>query len=346
MPHSHVDVARFRGPIFDHYFVWAIPLIGIASAALVILGVASFELMLMLDLALLGYHHVITTYSRFSFDAESAAQNRLLLIQTPILVVASVLLIATSVGPWAITTIYLHWQWFHYTRQSEGISKAFGFKTGSVQAGNAKLNRLLFYLTPVTGILALSHRQPEKFLLMDLYTLPVPAEIVYGVAAVNIVLFMSWLYRQAVAVAANQMKGLHLAYFLSHHLIYVVGYVLITDVNVGWLAINTWHNLQYISFVWVCNVNQHKGGFNPGRPIISWLSQPHRAAIYILSCILIAWAVYKLIDAALVATVAGALMPVAIIIAYQSINFHHYIVDSVIWKLKKKSVRSVVGISA
>lgn len=346
MRHAQVDVARFRGPIFDHYFVWVIPLIGIAAAALVALGWMPFRLMLMLDLTLLGYHHVITTYSRFSFDAQSAAQNRLLLIQTPILVFASVFAVATVFGTWAITTIYLHWQWFHYTRQSEGISKAFGFKTGSLQAGNAKMNRLLFYLTPVTALLAISHRQPKEFLLMDLYTLPVPAEIVYGVAAVNISLFLSWLYRQAIAVATNQMKGLHLAYFLFHHVIYVVAYVLITDVNVGWLAINTWHNLQYISFVWVCNVNQHKDGFNPKRPIISWLSQPRRAAIYIIACILITWVVYSLIHVALKATVASALMPVAIIIVYQSINFHHYVVDSVIWKLKKKSVRAVVGISA
>jgi hypothetical protein len=346
MAHVHADIARFRGPIFDHYFVWVIPSIGLAAAALVMAGWVSFTTMLMLDLALLGYHHVITTYSRFSFDAQSAAQNRLLLVQVPILVLVSVIALATLVGVWSITTIYLHWQWFHYTRQSEGISKAFGFKTGSAQAGNANLNRSLFYLTPITALLALSHRQPKQFLLMDLYTLPVPAELVYAAGAVNAALFLNWLYRQAVAVAAGQMKALHLAYFISHHLIYLLAYVVITDINVGWLAINTWHNLQYISFVWVCNVNQHKDGFNPQRPIISWLSQPRRAVIYVFACVLITRAVYNLIDVALTATVAAALMPVAVIIAYQSINFHHYIVDSVIWKLKKKSVRAVVGISA
>lgn len=346
MLQAQVDIARFRGPVFDHYFVWVIPLIGITAAALVILGWISFGAMLMLDLALLGYHHVISTYSRFSFDAQSAAQNRLLLIQIPILVVASVFMVATVFGTWAITTIYLHWQWYHYTRQSEGISKAFGFKTGSAQEGNATLNRVLFYLTPVTALLALSHRQPKEFLFMELYTLPVPAEVVYGVAAVNVALFLNWLYHQVIAVASNRMKGLHLAYFVFHHLIYVVAYVLITDVNAGWLAINTWHNLQYISFVWVCNVNQHKEGFNPKRPVISWLSQPRRAGIYILACLLITWAVYSLIDEVLMATVAGAFVPVAMVIVYQSINFHHYIVDSVIWKLKKKSVRDVVGISA
>ncbi len=346
MVNSQVDVARFRGPVFDHYFVWVIPAIGIAAAALVLAGWVSFSMMLTLDLALLGYHHVITTYSRFSFDAESAAQNRLLLLQVPILVVAAVLALATLVGTWTITTIYLHWQWFHYTRQSEGISKAFGFKTGSAQAGSATLNRALFYLTPITALLALSHRQPKQFLLMDLYTLPVPAELVYAAAAVNIALFLNWLYRQAGAVAAGKMKGLHLTYFISHHLIYVLAYVVITDVNVGWLAINTWHNLQYISFVWVCNVNQHKEGFNPKRPIISWLSQPRRALLYVVVCVVITRAVYNLIDMALAATVAAALMPVALIIVYQSINFHHYVVDSVIWKLKKKSVRAAVGISA
>ena len=33
------------------------------------------------------------------------------------------------------------------------------------------------------------------------------------------------------------------------------------------------------------------------------------------------------------------------IIIYQTLNFHHYIVDSRIWKLRKKPVRNNLGIS-
>lgn len=342
---AQAQAPRFRGPLFDHYFVWGIPLIGLAAAGLVLAGWAPFLLMLTLDLFLLGYHHVISTYTRFSFDAASAAQNRFLLLQLPLLVVASVLGLVWAFGPWIITTIYLHWQWFHYTRQSEGVGKAFGFKTGSAQAGNARLNRALFYLTPLTCLLALSHRQPAEFLYMSLYTVPVPLALVQASAAVTGALFALWLAVQARAVAAGTLRPLHLCYFLGHHAIYVVAYVAIADINLGWLAINTWHNLQYISFVWVCNVNQHKLGYNRQRPLMSWLSQPQRAPIYIGLCVIAALAVYAAIDHVLTASVAAGLLSVATIIVYQSINFHHYIVDSVIWKLRKPAVRSAVGIA-
>lgn len=344
MQHAQIGIDRFRGPLFDHFFVWAIPLIGILAALMVLNGLVSFRVMLALDLFLLGYHHVITTFTRFSFDRMSAAQNRLLLIQTPILVFLTVLTLVIVLGPWAITTIYLHWQWFHYTRQSEGISKAFGMKTRSAQVGNAQLNRFLFYLTPVTTFLAMSHRQPKVFLFMDVYTIPVPANVVHVLALLNMALFVVWFYRQASAVSSRQIYPLHLTYFVFHHLIYLAAYVLITDLTLGWLAINTWHNLQYILFVWVCNVNQHRNGFNPQRPVMSWLSQAHRAPIYLVTCVTIAFILYSSINFAVSAALPSSLYPIAVIVVYQSINFHHYIVDSVIWKLKKKPVRAVIGI--
>jgi hypothetical protein len=32
-------------------------------------------------------------------------------------------------------------------------------------------------------------------------------------------------------------------------------------------------------------------------------------------------------------------------IAYQAINFHHYVVDAIIWKVRKKSLRQNFGIA-
>ena len=344
MQQAQVETARFRDPAFDHYFIWAIPLIALGAAFLVLAGVIPFEMMLALDLSVLGYHHVMSTFSRFTFDAESATQNRKLLIYAPLLVFPAVLGLAMTFGPWLIATIYLHWQWFHYTRQSEGISKAFGFKTVSAQAGDARWNRALFYMTPITCLLMLSHRQPAEFLYMELFTLPVPIELVYAAAAVNIVLFVPWLYRQAMAVAAGTMNGLHLVYFLSHHGIFLFAYVLMTDINLGWLAINTWHNMQYIAFVWVCNVNLHKGGYNPKRPVISWLSQPRRAVIYLAAFFFVAMLFYDALGALVNTLISPANVLLASIIIYQSINFHHYIVDSVIWKLRKKTVQAAIGV--
>ena len=34
------------------------------------------------------------------------------------------------------------------------------------------------------------------------------------------------------------------------------------------------------------------------------------------------------------------------IIVYQAINFHHYIVDSVIWKVRKKPMQETLGLTS
>jgi hypothetical protein len=38
-------------------------------------------------------------------------------------------------------------------------------------------------------------------------------------------------------------------------------------------------------------------------------------------------------------------LPVALV-TYQAINFHHYIVDGVIWKVRKKSLQKTLQIEA
>jgi hypothetical protein len=34
-----------------------------------------------------------------------------------------------------------------------------------------------------------------------------------------------------------------------------------------------------------------------------------------------------------------------VVVAYQVINFHHYVVDSVIWKVRKKALRQNLGVT-
>jgi len=33
------------------------------------------------------------------------------------------------------------------------------------------------------------------------------------------------------------------------------------------------------------------------------------------------------------------------LVIYQTINFHHYIVDSIIWKLRKRPIQATLGLS-
>ena len=60
---SNTVDANFRSVRFDHTFINFIPLLAIVSAFFVLNYPQYFELILSLDLFLLGYHHVIATLS-------------------------------------------------------------------------------------------------------------------------------------------------------------------------------------------------------------------------------------------------------------------------------------------
>lgn len=326
---------------FDRLFVLGIPLLALATGALALGFPGYFFLILSLDLALLGYHHVVSTYTRLLFDLKSARQHWALLIPLPLAVFGAVYLLARYAGVAAIATIYLHWQWYHYTRQSEGINKAYGMKTRSTQAGNAHVNRAVFYLVPLAAFLMMSARPGSSFLGMEVWKLPVPQWLATDVLIAAGACLLWWLQAQLRAWRAGTLGTLHFAYLCSHYLIYLVSYVTIADITTGWLVINVWHNAQYIAFVWLFNANQHKGGLDRERLAISWLSQERHWPIYLLACVTLTTILYRAIDMSSGYWSGGAVVPM-VVIAYQGLNFHHYIVDSLIWKLRKRSVQTAL----
>ena len=59
----------------------------------------------------------------------------------------------------------------------------------------------------------------------------------------------------------------------------------------------------------------------------------NRAWAYMAVCIVLAWPVYALINASLSWGATGLMVA---LIASQTLNFHHFIVDSVIWRARRK----------
>ena len=74
-------------------------------------------------------------------------------------------------------------------------------------------------------------------------------------------------------------------------------------------------------------------GLDPQARFLSCISQPGRLWLYLLTCIAIAAAVYggvlRAIDWLFFAGVSATL------VLYQIVNFHHYIVDAIIWRSPK-----------
>jgi|GEM_PF-6136065 len=74
----------------DLFFIFGFLTIGFLSTAIVSSNPKLFYPILFLDLWLLGYHHVISTYTRLVFDSESRKKYFQLLTILPLIVVAAV----------------------------------------------------------------------------------------------------------------------------------------------------------------------------------------------------------------------------------------------------------------
>jgi hypothetical protein len=337
-----------RGHTFDFTFLFGILLLALTAGAAVTLEPALFWPLVALDLWFLGYHHVIATYTRLSFDLESFKEHRALILYLPPVVAVAVLAMALGVGLWSVATLYLYWQWFHYTRQSEGISKAYGGRAKGKDIGDLRVARLAFYAVPVAGILHVSARAPETFLAMPLKTLPVPEWLLLPVDAVAIAAVALWALNQYRAWRQGRLAVWYVAYMLGHFTIFGGAYLVLTELNHGWLMVNIWHNAQYILFVWLFNNRRFGGKPEPGKRFLSTIAMDGRFALYIATCLAISTAVYFSIERfGLGALEAGfgISTAAAAMVVYQTINFHHYIVDSLIWKLRKPQISARLGVT-
>jgi len=332
-----------RGRSFDTVFIVGVLFLALFSGAVVAYDPKLFVIVFFLDLWFLGYHHVVSTYTRLCFDSASGHERRHLIIGLLPLVLLIVFLIGQFIGYWAITTIYLYWQWFHYTRQSWGIQQAYRAKSSDRVNENPAFIKVVFYLVPLWGILYRSYQYPDKFLGIELWVIPVPYFVVLISGCLAIGSCVIWAYLRIQAHRAGNGPLAHTLYMTSHLLIFLVGYLVIEDITHGWLVINIWHNTQYILFVWFFNSNKFKEGVTMQAHFLSWISQPNNWWIYFAVCMVLTTVLY--VSLGVVANQMSYLAFPAAIVIYQSLNFHHYIVDSIIWKLRKPNMRNVLSIS-
>ncbi|NNC74694.1 MAG: hypothetical protein HKN93_04200 [Acidimicrobiia bacterium] len=323
----------------DLFFIGGIGLVGLLAATAVSLRPAIFGLILFCDVWLLGYHHVISTYTRLLFDADSRRDNLGLLTWVPVLVVVSVAAIGYGVGLWLLTSIYFYWQWWHYARQSWGVSRVYDRKAQrETPVEDPRLLQLAFYGVPLWGLLWRSSQQHDEFIGVEFRSLAVPAVVAHAVGAVACA-GLAWIvYHRFVAWRAGRLPVAQTLYLASHFAMFVLGYLATSDISVGWLAMNIWHNAQYIGFVWYYNNRRFNDGVDPHAKLLSRLSQTRMLPAYMGACLIGATAVYVALDATIAVVVPA-------IIVYQAINFHHYIVDSVIWKVRKKPMQETLGLN-
>jgi hypothetical protein len=328
-----------RSAHFDLTFVVGVAAVGIVSGGIVAARPELFRVVLICDLWLLAYHHVIATYTRLCFDLQSARANRFLLVQLPPIVIAAVLLLYFAIGAWAITTLYLYWQWWHYTRQSYGVGQIYKRKAPTRFTQHDLVSKAAIYLLPLWGIVHRSNQGHEQFLGLDVRTLAVPAGVETFAAIAAGASIVVWSIERVRAARRGEFSAAHTLHMLSHWAIFAVGYIVIDDIDAGWITINVWHNAQYVLFVWLFNTNRFAAGVDAKARFLSALSQRRNMPLYFATIAGIGILVYATTTAAL--TAIGSGLPL-ILIVYQAVNFHHYIVDSRIWKVRKKPLQQTL----
>ena len=327
----------FPSQLSNWFMVFWLPLFAICVGYFVYFNPTFLELVITLNLWLLGYHHLVSTYSRIAFDVQSIKENWQFIFLLPALVLLSVFSIYKVGGIIWIGSIYLYWQWYHYTRQSEGVSKAFGMKSADTSLINNKLQRVLFYTVPLLCLLMMVSRDSQMFFGSSFFQIPLSEPVRMLIAVFILGLTLIAFLRIAYFIKQNTITLFYGLYLISHYLIYTVAYVAIDEITTGWLVINIWHNAQYIAIVWLFNTNRFKQGIDPQHRLISYLSQPKRLLMYLLSFILLTFVFYGLVNNASAYLIGTTGLPMILII-YSTLNFHHYIVDSQIWKLRKKTI--------
>jgi hypothetical protein len=292
-------------------------------------GPEAFAWVLYFDLWLLAYPHVASTYTRVAFDRHSAREHWFLLTVLPPIMFAGTAGVALLGGAMALNSIYFYWQSWHYSRQSYGIARTYQRVAG--QTGRDWLTDCVIYGFPVWGLLHRAHQRPAEFYGTPFWSPPVahPWVVLAGAFALGALLLWTLRYLRSIREGAPQATG-HALFVLSHVVITVVSYIVMRDVTSGWLFINIWHNAQYLLFVWAVNNRRFRGGVDPERPFLSRLCQREQLLRYALVCVGLSTAFYLALGL-ITMSITWQILPF-VLVCHQAFNFHHYVVDSVIWR--------------
>lgn len=340
---SRHQAGWLRGVTFDSTYILGSASLAVAAGWVVISNPSLFWTLFVLNTWLLGYHHVISTFTRLTFDKDSLNENRFLVTWLPAIVLAAVVLACIAFGGWILTTVYLYWQWWHYTRQSYGISRIYQRRA---RLNSDLLHKLVIYALPVWGILHRSAQAPEQFLFTEVRVIPVPYWLVGVAGAFTVIVLAVWAAQTIKEWFVGSLSLAHILYLCSHIVLFTLGYLVIDNINHGWLVLTIWHNCQYIVTVWMFNNNRFKGEVDLRHRFLSYISQKGKIATYLLVCLLLSTAIYATLRYSLhwIALATATTLPLFAIV-FQAINFHHYIVDAVIWKVRRKPIQQHLGIN-
>jgi hypothetical protein len=325
-----------RNPDFDTLLICGLTALALSAGLLIALQPLALPLVLLADNWLLGYPHVIATFTRIAPDRATMRLHRFTLFVLPVLVVAATAALVIGVGITLVATIYFYWQWYHTVRQSWGIAQLYRRKAKGRVLESPQFAEALFVLVPLWGLLHRLTKAPDHFLYPNLpiWVPPVPTAVADAAGIVACAGLAVWVLARAREFVRGELPLLHTLFSASHYVVFIVGYIIMDDVSGGWVVTNIWHTGQYLMLVWLFNENAVRAADG------GWFKRAtsgNRAAPYFLLCLLVSFVVYMAINRSFA---WGPSALVFAIIANQTLNFHHFITDALIWRSRRSPTGS------
>lgn len=333
LPHANAMRAGLlaRHPGFDGLFIAGTLALALGMAAMASISPAMLLAIVLVDTWLFANPHVMATLTRIGASMADIRRHRFLIFGLPVIVLVGVVATVLAFEVAGLFTLYFCAQSYHVARQSFGIARAYR-RSGMHPFRQDRLAEALIYLVAAWGLLARCAQAPETFLGYPIQLPAVPAQAANAMGVAAIACSACWLWRQARLALTGNIDWRHDGFVASHAFTCFVAYIWITDLTLGWLLINLWHNLQYLLFVWVQNIRRER---QTQADKASETGLWKNAARYGGVCLALGSMLYLAIDWA--GTQLLWLGLPTVLIAHFTLGFHHYLVDGVIWKRRAAS---------
>ncbi len=320
----------------EHWLVFINLFVALSAGALASLSAPMMLAVLYIDIWLFANPHLIATYTRIRQISPSIKTHWVLIFAAPVLIAAGLTVIALAYEATGLLALYFVLQAFHVTRQSYGIARRCDRR---LQAPYQRLPYFLIYIFPAWGYLHRSAQAPDSFLGYPIWLPPVPQELAFAIGIVAVVGALFWFARLWHCRSAEQENSLFNRFVFSHLLVSLVSYILVSDITLGWLVVNVWHNTQYLMFVYRQRRSDIKEGTNAGelkntlasrKSLIEILKRP---TVFFSGCLVLGAIFYVVAD-----RIGESLLWLGfptVLIAHLILNFHHYLADGFIWKRRR-----------
>ncbi len=287
-----------RSEVFDRFLIW-LPCAAALAFGLSVYGLSPSTHVFSIAMCLTGFGHVWALFNRLYGNSDLRKRHWILAWPLPPLCLLTVA-VAFHFSPKAVFVGYVFGRFFHYVRQSYGISRILG-----KNLANGRLHEAWIYLLPSIFFAVVVLEHPQELTNFAL--------VLLGLG----LLALLWRLSRAESVA----QKFHLTYLWTHLLMFALGYLFFQRSGAGHLMLVVWHGSQYMLFVWHCqNLSRNKNPLS---------AKPAFFAAIVVGLGTATFGLLKFSD--------QNLYPHSFLIVGMAINLHHYVVDGFIWRRSNRT---------